>query len=60
VYRPLDDPNYVIGELEFATTAEAQACGVALRELWNSRQSAPALIGAPQARIVEAVEDHQY
>jgi hypothetical protein len=60
VYRPLDDPNYVVGELDFDTTAEAQACGVALRELWNSRQAAPALVGALQVRIVEAVEDHNY
>ena len=56
----LDDPNYVVGELEFETSAEAQACGAALRELWNSRLAAPALIGAPQVRIVEAVEDRQY
>jgi hypothetical protein len=60
VFRPLDDPNYVVVELEFDTTTEAQACGVALRELWNSRQAAPALIGAPRVRIIEAVEDHEY
>jgi hypothetical protein len=60
VDRPLDDPNYVIGELEFDTTAEAQACGVALRDLWSSAAAAPALVGAPQLRIVETVEDHSY
>jgi hypothetical protein len=60
VGRPLDDPNYVIGELEFETTAEAQACGAALRELWGSREAAPALLGAPRLRIVETVEDHAY
>jgi hypothetical protein len=60
VGRPLDDPNYVIGELEFDTTAEAQACAVALHELWRSRAAAPALVGAPQLRIVETVEDHAY
>jgi hypothetical protein len=60
VGRPLDDPNYVIGELEFDTTAEAQACGVALRELWSLRAAAPALVGAPQLRICEIVEDHAY
>lgn len=57
VYRPLDDPNYVIGELEFATVDEAEACAAALRELWRSRQAAPALSGAPKVRIVETVED---
>jgi hypothetical protein len=60
VLRPLDDPNYVVVELEFDTTAEAQTCAVALRELWSSRQAAPALIGAPCVRIVDAVEDRDY
>lgn len=60
VYRPLDDPNYIVGELDFDTADEAHACGVALRGLWNSRQAAPALIGAPRVRIVETVEDHEY
>lgn len=60
VFRPLDDPNYVIVELEFDTTAEAERCGVALRELWSSRQAAPALSGDPRVRIVDAIEDHPY
>jgi hypothetical protein len=60
VCRPLDDPNYIVVELEFDTTADAEACGAALRELWRSRNAAPALIGAPRVRIVEAVEDHAY
>ncbi|MGH2969497.1 MAG: hypothetical protein ACRDK0_10600 [Solirubrobacteraceae bacterium] len=60
IFRPLDDLDYVVVELEFDSTTEAQACGVALRELWSSRQAAPALVGAPRVRIVEAVEDHEY
>jgi hypothetical protein len=60
VFRPLEDRNYVVVELEFDTTADAQACGVALRELWSSRQAAPALVGAPRVRIVEAVDDREY
>jgi hypothetical protein len=60
VFRPLDDPNYVVVELEFDTTIEAKACGAALSELWSSGQAAPALIGAPRVRIVQAVEDHDY
>jgi hypothetical protein len=60
VYRPVDDPHYIVGELEFDTAAEAQACADALHELWNSRQAAPALLGAPQLRIVETVEDRGY
>jgi hypothetical protein len=60
VYRPVDDPNYVVGELEFDTEAEALACSDALQELWTSRRAAPALSGTPRVRIVETVEDHQY
>jgi hypothetical protein len=60
VLRPLDDPDYVLVELEFDTTSAAQACSAALSELWGSPQAAPALIGAPRVRIVESVEDHQY
>jgi hypothetical protein len=57
IYRPVDDPHYIVGELEFDTAAEAQACADALHKLWKSRQATPALAGAPQARIVETVED---
>jgi hypothetical protein len=60
IRRQLDDPNYVIGELEFDTASKAQACVEALRELWSSRAAAPALVGAPQLRIVDTVEDHTY
>ena len=60
VSRPLDDSNYVVGELEFETSAEAHACGDALRELWRSPQAAPALVGAPRVRIVETIEDQPY
>ena len=60
VFRPLDDPNYVVVELEFETEREAQAGGAALRKLWSSRQAAPALVGAPRVRIVETVEDREY
>jgi hypothetical protein len=60
VYRPLDDPNYVVGELEFDTTAEAETCRGALQQLWHSRQAAPALSGAPQVRIVDTVDEQTY
>lgn len=60
VSRPVDDPNYVVVELEFDTSQEAENCCVALGELWNSRTAAPALMGTPQSRIVETVERSQY
>ena len=60
VLRPLDDPHYVVVELDFDTTEQAEACRVALGRLWASRADAPALLGAPQVRIVEAVEELAY
>jgi hypothetical protein len=60
VFRPVDDANYVIVELEFETTDQAEACRAALGELWQSGSAAPALAGDAQTRIVDAVEDVAY
>jgi hypothetical protein len=60
VFRPFDDPNYIAVDLEFDTLAEAEGFQVSLAELWLSREAAPALIGTPQVRIVEAVESKRY
>lgn len=60
VFRPVDDANYVIVELEFETTEQAEACRAALGELWRSGSAAPALAGDAQTRIVDAVEDVAY
>ena len=61
VLRPTDDPNYVIIELEFDGSSEAEAFLAALRRnVWSSREAAPALRGEPQTRIVEAVEVKEY
>ena len=61
VLQPTDDPNYVIIDLEFDSPTEAEAFLAALRRnVWSSREEAPALIGDPQTRIVEAVEVKEY
>ena len=61
VFRPTDDPNYVIIELGFDGTIEAESYLAWLRrEVWASREAAPALMGEPQTRIVEAVEVKEY
>jgi hypothetical protein len=60
VFRPLDDPNYVKIDLDFDSVSEAEAFRGALRELWGSGRAAPALVGAPQTRIVEEVQSEQY
>ena len=60
IFRPLDDPNYVAVDLEFDDRGEAEAFKLALEDLWRSPQAAPALAGAPRARIVDTVEVKAY
>jgi hypothetical protein len=57
IRQPVDDTNYVVIDLDFASTEEAQAFLAALREkVWPSQENAPALVGTPQTRILETVE----
>ena len=60
VYRPVDDPNYIVVDLEFAGRREAEAFKLALEELWRSPQAAPALGGTPRVRVVDIVETREY
>ena len=61
VFRPTDDPNYVVIELGFDSPSEAKSfLGWLRREVWPSREAAPALMGEPQTRIVEVVEAKDY
>lgn len=60
VLRPIDDPNYIIIDLDFDGSSEAQAFLAAMRNVWRSPRAASALIGSPQARILEAVESEEY
>ena len=60
VLRAIDDPNYVMIDLEFEDPKAAEAALTALREVWRSKASASALIGTPQTQIVEVVERKQF
>ena len=60
VLRPVDDPNYIMIDLDFDTSSEAETFLAAMRTVWGSAQAAPALIGSPQARIVETVESKEF
>jgi hypothetical protein len=59
VLRPVDDPNYVLVDLEFDTSSDAEAMRAALSEMWR-RVEAEGLIGGQRAQIVEAVETREY
>ncbi|HEX2995123.1 MAG TPA: hypothetical protein VHP14_09865 [Anaerolineales bacterium] len=58
VLRAVDDPNYVMIDLEFDTAHEAEELLNAMRNVWGRVQGT--VILNPQARIVEAVETKAY
>jgi len=60
ILRPIDNPNYVIIDLEFDNVKTTEDFLAALREVWQSASAAAALAGSPQTRIVEAVESKKY
>ena len=58
VLRPIDDPNYVMMDLEFDTPSQAEALLAAMRVVWGRVEGT--IMMNPQARIVEAVETGEY
>jgi hypothetical protein len=58
VSRPIDDEKYVLVDLEFDTSAQAEALLAALRAVWGRVEGK--VITSPRARIVEAVETREY
>ena len=54
VQQPVDDPRYVVIDLDFDTLGEAERfLGFLRANVWSSGSNAPALAGEPQARILE-------
>ena len=56
ILRPLDDPAYVMIDLDFDSERQAADFLTAMRSVWSSPQAAPALGGEPRARVVQAEE----
>jgi hypothetical protein len=59
IFRPDDDPHYVLLDLEFDTAGEAEAFRKALERLWQ-RAVSEGLIERPHARIVDEFETREY
>lgn len=56
IQRPVDDPAYVVVDLDFDTVAEADKfLGFLRQNVWTSSANAPALAGSPQTRVLEDV-----
>jgi ribosomal protein L35AE/L33A len=58
VLRLIDNPNHIMVDLEFDSSAKAEAFLAALRELWRHVEGQVA--HSPQARIFEVVDDKGY
>jgi len=56
IFRPIDDPAFVMIDLDFDSESEAANFLTAMRRVWKSPQAAPALDGEPRARMVQAEE----
>lgn len=56
IHRPVDDPRYVVLDLDFDTTEEAQRfLGFLQTKVWALPANSPALVGTPQTKILEPV-----
>jgi hypothetical protein len=58
ILRSMDEPNYVMIDLEFETKSEAEALLTSMREVWARVEGM--VMWNPQARIVEVVESKDY
>lgn len=58
ILRPIDNPNYVMIDLEFDTIEQAEALLTAMRVVWGRVEGT--IIMNPQSQIVEAVETKEY
>ncbi len=55
VQQPVDDPQYVVIDLDFDTAEEAAAFRSFLeRVVWATPENAPALAGKPRTALLEA------
>ncbi|MFB7355274.1 hypothetical protein [Streptomyces gardneri] len=58
VRRPVDDPAYVVVDLSFAATEQAEGFLDFLRtRVWANPERAPALVGTPATRVLVTEEE---
>ena len=56
IQRPVDDPNYIVVDLDFDTTEEAEAFLQFLKtQVWGIQENSPALAGAPHTLILTPI-----
>jgi hypothetical protein len=58
IFRSLDNPNYVMIDLDFERSSEASTFVEAMQQLWERVEGK--LIDRPQVRVVEALENKEF
>lgn len=57
IMQPVDDPHYILIDLEFATVEAAQRFQHFLEtQVWSNPANSPALEGSPRSRIVRTAQ----
>jgi hypothetical protein len=60
IRRPVDDPKYLLLDLEFDTPGQAETfAGFLYQQVWSSPVSSPGLAGTPQTRILDLVRSQE-
>jgi hypothetical protein len=60
IRRPVDDPKYLMLDLEFDTAAQAEAFAEFLHQrVWSSPGASPALAGAARTRILDLLQSEE-
>jgi hypothetical protein len=58
ILRPMDNPNYVMIQLEFDSANDAEALLNAMRAVWSRVEGT--IMMNPKSQIVEVVETQEY
>ena len=58
IYRPVDDPNYIIVDLEFTDIEHAQMALQALKSLWSKVEGT--IMFAPKTRMLDVAGFEEY
>jgi hypothetical protein len=58
IMRPVEDPNYVLVDLEFDTRNEAESLLAAMRAIWE--RVTGVVMSDPRVQIVDAVQAVEY
>ena len=56
IHRPVDDPHYIMIDLDFDEATGAKAFLTKLEGVWQSAAAAPALAGHPETCIIDTIE----